>query len=160
MFYDVYDSPYCPIVLVGDDNGLRHLHLDTGQGKRVFRLSGCWVQNHTFFQDIKKQLREYFEGRRKVFDVRLNPEGTDFQKRVWNELCRIPYGTTRSYGQVAAALENAKAARAVGMANSKNPIPLIVPCHRVVGSGGKLVGFAHGLEIKSKLLELEGITHG
>ena len=101
------------------------------------------------------ELREYFDGKRREFDLPLAPEGTDFQKRVWEELCKIPYGETRSYGEIAAALGNTRAARAVGLANNKNPIPIIVPCHRVIGADGALVGYAGGVEAKDFLLKLE-----
>lgn len=89
-----------------------------------------------------QELSEYFAGNRKEFDIPLNPKGTDFQKSVWNALCTIPYGKTMSYGQVAAQIGNPKASRAVGMANNKNPIPILIPCHRVIGANGKLVGYA------------------
>lgn len=102
-----------------------------------------------------EQLDEYFTGKRKEFDLPLAAEGTLFQKRVWNALCTIPYGETRSYKDIAIQIGNAKACRAVGMANHNNPIGIIVPCHRVVGADGKLVGYAGGLDRKQFLLELE-----
>lgn len=101
------------------------------------------------------QVREYLDGKRKFFDLPIQLKGTDFQLKVWETLCKIPYGETRSYKQIAENIGNPKAVRAVGMANNKNPIALIVPCHRVIGSNGKLVGYAGGLEIKEILLELE-----
>lgn len=103
----------------------------------------------------KKQLEEYFSGKRQVFDLPLAPKGTAFQKRVWKALSDIPYGETRAYGEIAAAIGNPKAARAVGMANHKNPVGILIPCHRVVGAKGDLVGYAAGTEIKKFLLELE-----
>ncbi len=103
----------------------------------------------------EKQLSEYFAGQRTCFDLPLFVEGTPFQKKVWAELQKIPYGETISYGELARRCGNAKACRAVGMANNKNKIAIIIPCHRVIGSNGKLVGYAGGLDIKSKLLELE-----
>ena len=103
----------------------------------------------------KMQLDEYFRGERKTFDLPLAPKGTDFQKKVWNALQEIPYGETRTYGEIAAAVGNPKAARAVGMANHKNPIGIIIPCHRVVGADGKLVGYAGGMDKKEWLLQLE-----
>lgn len=146
---------FCEVVLVGNENGLSHLHLQTGEGKRVFEISEDWIRNDLFFEKTVRQIEEYFRGRRIHFDLRLNPDGTDFQKSVWAELCRIPYGATCSYKDVAQKIGNPGASRAVGMANSRNPIPLIIPCHRVVGAGGSLTGFAHGLNIKRKLLDLE-----
>ncbi len=101
------------------------------------------------------QLREYFEGKRKTFDIPYEMHGTEFQKKVWRALCDIPYGETRSYKEIAIAVGNEKASRAVGMANNRNPIGIIVPCHRVIGASGKLVGYAGGLEMKQFLLELE-----
>jgi len=106
-------------------------------------------------KEAAKQLEEYFAGKRKTFDLPLSPKGTDFQRKVWDVLTRIPYSETLSYGDVAKKIGNPKACRAVGMANNKNPIPIIIPCHRVIGSSGKLVGYGGGLHIKEKLLELE-----
>ena len=103
----------------------------------------------------KNQLEEYFAGKRKTFDLPLVPKGTEFQQKVWKALTEIPYGETRTYGEIAAAVGNPKAARAVGMANNKNPIGIIIPCHRVVGANGKLVGYAGGMEKKEWLLSLE-----
>ena len=102
-----------------------------------------------------KQLEEYFDGRRKTFDLPLAPHGTEFQLKIWDALQTIAYGKTRSYGQIAEMTGNPKASRAVGMANNKNPIPIIIPCHRVIGHNGKLTGYAGGLELKQNLLELE-----
>ena len=101
------------------------------------------------------QLKEYLAGRRQVFELPLKPEGTAFQKKVWNALLTVPYGETRSYGDIAVQIENPKAFRAVGMANNRNPIPIVIPCHRIIGAGGSLVGHGGGLDIKVKLLELE-----
>lgn len=106
-------------------------------------------------QAAKRELLEYLEGRRREFDLPLKPEGTEFQKRVWKALLTIPYGETRSYGQIAAQIGNPKACRAVGMANHKNPLPIVIPCHRVIGSGGSLVGYGGGLDRKVWLLKLE-----
>ena len=103
----------------------------------------------------KKELEEYFEGKRKEFDLPLEQEGTEFQKKVWEALERIPYGETRTYKDVAKMVGNEKASRAIGMANNKNSIPIIIPCHRVIGSNGKLVGYALGLDMKKYLLDLE-----
>ncbi len=107
------------------------------------------------FEKIERELLEYLQGKRKIFTLKISIEGTEFQKKVWRELLRIPYGQKKSYGEIAKAIENPRGARAVGMACNKNKIPIIIPCHRVVGSNQKLVGFAGGLEIKSILLNLE-----
>ena len=106
-------------------------------------------------QKAAEQLREYFEGRRKVFDLPLAPVGTEFQMRCWDALLEVPYGETRSYGDIARAAGSPKGFRAVGMANNRNPIAMIIPCHRIIGSDGKLVGYGGGLDIKVFLLELE-----
>lgn len=103
----------------------------------------------------KQELDEFFEGKRKTFDLPLAPEGTAFQKKVWDALREIPYGETRTYKDIAIAVDSPKGFRAVGMANNKNPIAIIVPCHRVIGSNGKLVGYAAGMETKTFLLALE-----
>lgn len=106
-------------------------------------------------QTAETQLMEYFQGRRKKFSLPLEPQGTEFQKKVWEALCRIPYGQTKSYGEIAAWIGNPKACRAVGGANNKNPIMIFIPCHRVIGADGALVGFGGGLEAKRYLLDLE-----
>lgn len=116
------------------------------------------VQKDTpLLKETEKQLLEYLEGKRKTFTVPLNPKGTKFMKEVWTALQEIPYGEVRTYGQIAKKIGKPKAARAVGMANHKNPIPIIIPCHRVIGSNGKLVGYALGMKKKEFLLTLEGI---
>lgn len=108
-----------------------------------------------FNKKVKTQLNEYFSGKRKVFDLKLNPQGTDFQKRVWLELSKIPYGEVKSYSQIAQQIQNPNAVRAVGSACNKNPIMIIIPCHRVISKNGNLGGFAYGNLIKQKLLNLE-----
>ena len=116
----------------------------------------CFIEKDTnLLLEAKKQLEEYFKGKRREFDLPIKQEGTDFQKKVWKALCEIPYGETRTYKEVAKMVGNEKASRAVGMANNKNNIPIIVPCHRVIGSNGKLVGYALGLDVKKYLLDLE-----
>lgn len=110
---------------------------------------------NAILNQAETQLREYFEGRRKVFDLPLAPSGTDFQLRVWAELRKIPYGETRTYGDIASALGKPKASRAVGGANNKNPLSILIPCHRVIGRDGSLIGYASGLDIKEKLLKME-----
>lgn len=155
MYYTRFDSPLCEIILVGDGDGLANLHLNTGEGKRNFEIPEDWALNPDFFEDTVKQIKEYIYGKRIRFNVKLNLRGTDFQRTVWHKLCEIPYGELRTYKDVAEAIGNQKAARAVGMANSKNPVPLIIPCHRVIGSNGKLTGFAHGLSIKETMINLE-----
>ena len=114
------------------------------------------VKETKLIKEAITQLNEYFSGVRVEFNLPLDPEGTEFQNKVWNELSKIPYGETRGYKEIAEKIGNPKAARAVGMANNKNPIPIVVPCHRVIGKHNKLVGYAGGLEMKEKLLKIEG----
>ena len=113
----------------------------------------CAVSDNAF-----KQINEYFEGKRKTFDFLIKAEGTDFQKKVWRALCAIPYGETRTYKEIAQAVGSPKACRAVGMANNRNPISFAVPCHRVIGADGSLVGYGGGLDLKQKLLEMERLN--
>jgi len=155
MYYTKFETRFCEIILAGNKEGLSHLHLNTGEGKRRFEISGKWVFNHDFFTDTINQINEYFNGKRTKFNVTVNPRGTVFQKRVWLELSKIAHGELCTYKDIAKAIGNENAARAVGMANSKNPIPLIVPCHRVIGANGKLTGFAHGVAIKEELIQFE-----
>lgn len=155
MYVTQFHTRFCDIILAGNEHGLSHLHLNTGEGSRQFEVLPTWKRNHRFFQETITQLLEYLDGTRQQFHVAINPQGTVFQKQVWEELCRIPYGMLKSYGEIASALGNEKAARAVGNASSKNPIPLIIPCHRVVGANGRLTGFAHGISIKKQLIGLE-----
>ena len=115
------------------------------------------VQETPLIKEAYRQLNEYLQGNRKTFDLPLRMKGTDFQVNVWKALCDIPYGETRSYKQIAEAIGNPKAVRAVGMANNKNPLLVVVPCHRVIGANGKLVGYAAGIEKKEFLLKLEKV---
>lgn len=117
-------------------------------------------EDDPYFFGVVKQLKEYFNGERKSFNIPLELKGTEFQKRVWNELIKIPYGDAASYKEIAEKIGSKKSYRAVGNANGKNPIPIIIPCHRVIISNGKLGGYTGGLEIKIKLLELEGYLSG
>ena len=115
------------------------------------------VEETDLIKECYRQLEEYFAGNRVQFNIPLDFEGTEFQKKVWFQLLKIPYGETRSYKEVAISIGNEKACRAIGMANNKNPIPIIIPCHRVIGSNGKLIGYAGGLNVKEKLLNIEQI---
>lgn len=161
MYYDKFTISYtsptggqeCHIILVGDDAGITQLMIDNGT--KPIHLSADWLHSSTHFNEAKQQLREYFTNKRKVFELKLNPLGTVFQRHAWQQLIKIPYGETRRYKDIAAGLGNPNASRAVGMANNKNPIPIIIPCHRVIGANNKLVGYAYGLELKQQLLALE-----
>ncbi len=119
------------------------------------KISDAKVSHTPVLQEAKTQLEEYFALQRKKFDLPLNPGGTDFQKKVWNELLKIPYGKTATYGEIAGKIGNKNACRAVGGANNKNPIPIFIPCHRVIGKSGCLTGYALGLDVKENLLKLE-----
>lgn len=120
-------------------------------------LGDAQQQETPLLLEAKRQLEEYFAGLRASFSLPLNPQGTEFQKKVWQQLEAIPYGETRTYGQIAAAIGQPKASRAVGGANHNNPIAIMIPCHRVIGANGKMVGYGGGLDIKEKLLRLEGV---
>jgi methylated-DNA-[protein]-cysteine S-methyltransferase len=146
---------FCEMVLVGDEQGLTNIYLNTEHINGKIEISDKWILNNDFFVDIINELNEYISGERKVFSVKLNLEGTEFQKKVWNELIKIPYGKLYTYKQIATLVGNENASRAVGTANNKNPIPIIIPCHRVIGSNGKLVGYAGGLKLKEQLINHE-----
>lgn len=141
------------------DFGIIEIHATTKAVTNVKFVSSDADLSNSQTNEISEQaiaqIREYFAGNRTNFDIPLAPEGTDFQQQVWNALRNIPYGETRTYKQIAQAIGNPKAVRAVGMANNKNPIAILIPCHRVIGSNGKLVGYAGGLDIKKQLLNLE-----
>ena len=145
-----YDSPVGKI-LIGDDDGAICLLLFE-HSPLPFEYE---IKESSLTKKAKKQLDEYFSGKRKLFDLPLNLRGTDFQRSVWSKLTEIPYGETRSYGDIAKAIDNPLASRAVGMANNKNPISIIVPCHRVIGANGSLTGYGGGLDAKTYLLKLE-----
>lgn len=155
MYYTKFNTRLCEIILAGNEKGLACLHLNTGEGSRRFNVPEEWELNPDFFKQAQDQVLEYLDGKRQVFSVPINPQGTEFQKKVWETLRTIPYGQVSSYGDIARAIGNSKAARAVGAANGRNPIPLIIPCHRVVGADGSLTGFAHGLAMKEQLIDLE-----
>lgn len=149
--YAYLDSPIGRLLLVADDRGLREINFPKGERAP----DPAWQENANALREPMRQLHEYFAGKREDFDLPLAPRGTPFQQTVWKELCRIPYGQTISYGDLARRIGNPNASRAVGLANGSNPIPIIIPCHRVIGSNGKLTGYGGGLQIKEKLLALE-----
>ena len=139
--------------------GLRHVSFGKSHFSAPVTAPGeDWELNDKRLKEAVRQLKAYFSGKLKVFDLPLAAEGTDFQRRVWKALCQVSYGTTASYGEIAKAVGNPAAARAIGMANGRNPIAIIVPCHRIIGSSGKLVGYGGGLHHKQTLLKLEGVT--
>ncbi|WP_292389293.1 methylated-DNA--[protein]-cysteine S-methyltransferase [Methanosarcina sp. UBA5] len=153
MYYDIIKSPIGSILLAGNEKGLKHLIFL--KGKKKIEIPVGWIEDKEFFREAARQLEAYFSGKLQSFDLKLAPEGTEFQKSVWKALCEIPYGETRTYKEIAVSIRKPKAYRAVGLANNRNPIAIIIPCHRVIGSDGKLTGYASGLDIKEFLLRLE-----
>ncbi|WUG76630.1 methylated-DNA--[protein]-cysteine S-methyltransferase [Streptomyces sp. NBC_00457] len=148
------DSPYGPLTLVADDGVLCGLYMTEQRHRPPEESFG--PREDTLFSEAEDQLEAFFAGELKEFTLELRLHGPPFQRTVWDQLRKIPYGETRSYGDLADALGNPGASRAVGLANGKNPIGIIVPCHRVVGAGGSLTGYGGGLERKRRLLEFEG----
>jgi methylated-DNA-[protein]-cysteine S-methyltransferase len=149
-------SPIGPLTLVATDEGLAAILWKNDRPGRVrLHIEAVDVQ-HPVLVETARQLEEYFAGARKKFALKLDLAGTPFQRKVWNALLTIPFGETRSYGQIAKQIGSPDAVRAVGAANGRNPVAIIAPCHRVIGSTGKLTGFAGGLDVKAQLLTLEG----
>lgn len=146
-----YESPVGMICMEEQDGAVTGVYID----------KECTAEDRSrdvetpVLKEVRRQLSEYFLKQRKEFDLPLAPQGTEFQKKVWEALCTIPYGETRSYGEIARQIGNSKASRAVGGANNKNHIMIVIPCHRVIGANGALVGFGGGLDVKEFLLELE-----
>jgi methylated-DNA-[protein]-cysteine S-methyltransferase len=153
VFYTIFESPVGPLLLAGDADALRLVSFESS--KHAAPSQADWKQDKAPFAEVIRQLQAYFRGELREFDVPLALQGTKFQRRVWNALREIPYGETISYLQLAERIGNPRAVRAVGLANGSNPIPIIVPCHRVIGSDGSLTGFGGGISTKKKLLELE-----
>lgn len=154
--YKTMPSPIGELMLVASDAGLAAVLWENDDPARV--PLGPLVEDagHPLLAEVERQLAEYFTGERRIFDLPLDFRGTDFQRSVWAQLLAIPFGETRSYGEIARALGQPTASRAVGAANGRNPISIIAPCHRVIGSTGKLTGFAGGIAAKQHLLGLEG----
>ena len=153
VYCTTFESPVGPLLLAGDSIALRQLSFRSS--KRSATPQADWKLDKKPFAEVVRQLQAYFGGELKQFHLPLVMEGTEFQLRVWNALRTIPYGETISYTQLAGRIGNPKAVRAVGLANGSNPIPIIVPCHRVIGSDGRLTGFGGGLSTKKMLLKLE-----
>ena len=156
IFYQLHDSPTGELLLLSSGEALTALHMTAG--KYVPAMNEDWVRDELpIFVQTKRELDAYFLGTLRAFTIPLAPHGTDFQKRAWIALTKIPYGETRSYGQQAQIVGQPSAVRAIGAANGKNPIGIIIPCHRVIGANGALTGYAGGLHNKEFLLKLEGI---
>lgn len=159
-FYKEIPSPVGRLKIIAGEKGLAAILWEDDKPARIRIRTYTENNEHPVLLQTEKELNEYFEGKRTSFTLLLDPVGTDFQKQVWNALSGIPYGETRTYMQIAVQLGNPKAVRAVGAANGRNPISIIVPCHRVIGSSGDLTGFAGGLANKATLLSIEGIKNG
>ena len=153
MRYDVVESPIGDLLAVGDGRALHRLHMLSGRGRVVVQPG--WTRDTASLAGVRAQLAEYFAGERTRFDLPLVLRGSPFQVRVWQALLEIPYGRTATYGEIARHVGRPSGARAVGLANGRNPIAVVVPCHRVVGADGSLTGYGGGLERKRRLLELE-----
>lgn len=154
MNYTYLETPIGTLLIAGDDEAVRRIEFPKN-GKPARSEAGWRESSRGPIAEAVRQLREYFAGKREQFDLPLLPEGTEFQRGVWRRLQEIPYGETISYGELAKRVGNPKASRAVGAANGQNPIPIVIPCHRVIGANGKLTGFGGGLPIKEALLTLE-----
>jgi methylated-DNA-[protein]-cysteine S-methyltransferase len=153
MYYCYFDTPIGELLLAGEDDALAMIGFPKGSMRRDPEPD--WIYNEKPLANARQQLEEYFAGSRKDFDLPLRLDGTEFQVKVLKALQKIPYGETVSYGEIAKRIGKPKAMRAVGAANGRNPIPIVVPCHRVIGSGGDLTGFGGGLDTKEALLRLE-----
>ncbi len=154
MYYTYFQSPFCKLLIAGEDGALKQVDFLTSEEHSVSILPD-WRPDDGPLKDAIRQLEAYFSGELKQFSLKIAFKGTPFQCRVWNALQKTAYGETVSYGELARLIGNPKACRAVGAANARNPLPLIIPCHRVIGSNGKLVGFGGGLQLKQALLDHE-----
>lgn len=154
--FKLMNSPVGTLRLVASDKGLAGVWFERSRPERVRPRGDVESARHPVLVEAERQLREYFAGRRRAFDLTLDFVGTPFQRSVWNALLTIPFGQTRSYGQIAKQVGRPSASRAVGAANGRNPVSIVAPCHRVVGSTGALTGFGGGLDVKERLLRLEG----
>jgi len=153
MYYCYLETPIGDLLLAGDEDALYLIGFPEGSMRR--EPEDDWIFSEKPFADAREQLAAYFAGDRKTFDLNLKPGGTEFQMQVLDELQKIPYGTTTSYGDIAKRIGRPKAVRAVGAANGRNPIPIVIPCHRVIGSSGDMTGFGGGIPTKEALLRLE-----
>ncbi|MEO7478683.1 MAG: methylated-DNA--[protein]-cysteine S-methyltransferase [Lysobacteraceae bacterium] len=154
MWFDAFDTKIGKLTIAADESGLRYVLFP--QNKHDAPERETWTRDAAKLRNAREQLLEYVDGKRTAFDLPLAPQGTEFQIKVWNALTKIPYGATWSYRDLALSVDSPKAMRAVGAANGRNPLPLVLPCHRVIGANGSLTGFGGGLPLKQWLLELEG----
>ncbi|MCF3932608.1 methylated-DNA--[protein]-cysteine S-methyltransferase [Acuticoccus sp. M5D2P5] len=158
LAYTYFESPIGALLLAGETDALQVLGFPSGS--RAMEPAPTWIRDDRVFRDVRDQLAAYFTGELRAFDIAIDPRGTPFQQHVWHLLATIPYGETRSYGDLALTLGASGASRAVGAANGANPLPIILPCHRVIGSTGKLTGFGGGIATKRYLLDLEARVAG
>ena len=149
-------TPVGRILVAGDDAGLKFVQFREDDSLEQL-IQDDWEQNERALKNAVQQIHGYFAGKLTSFDLPLAPEGTAFQKKVWKALCKVKFGATASYGEIAKAIGNPAACRAVGLANGRNPIAIVIPCHRIIGTNGKLVGYGGGLDRKKTLLALEGL---
>ena len=155
MWFDTFKTPIGRLVVAADDSGIRHVLFEKNRYDVADRPA--WKRDAAAVREARRQLLAYFAGERREFDLPLAPAGTPFQLKVWKALTEIPFGSTWSYKDLALRIGDPKAVRAVGAANGRNPLPIVVPCHRVIGSDGRMVGFGGGLPVKQFLLVHEGI---
>ena len=155
--YDTFKTPVGRLTVAGDDDGLRYVLFENSKYGAADRDE--WTRDAGALREARRQLLQYFAGERRQFELPLRPAGTPFQLTVWRALEEIPFGATSTYGELARRIGAPRAVRAVGAANGRNPLPIVVPCHRVIGSDGRLTGFGGGLPVKQFLLVHEGIGH-
>ena len=160
LFFKEMSSPIGRLKLVASDVAVVAVIMETESADRVYLAAPELAGDHPLLLATETQLNEYFAGRRKVFELPFKPEGTEFQNKVWRALSEIPFGETRSYGELARAIAQPKASRAVGAANGRNPLGIIITCHRVIGADGTLTGYGGGLPTKEKLLQHERAVQG
>jgi len=155
LYYDILSSPLGDLLILAKEHALREIIFQAGN--QTHQIDEDWIRGSEVIELAKRELRAYFDGNLKNFTVNVNPQGTPFQRQIWKEVMAIPYGKICSYQDIAKGIDHTSACRAVGRANSQNPIPIIIPCHRVIGKNGKLTGYSGGLDRKYKLLKLEDI---
>jgi len=155
IYYDILPSPIGDLLLIAQEFALKKIIFQ--QKNQTHKIKSEWIQGSELLEQTKIELKAYFNGQLKEFTIKVNPDGTPFQIQIWKEVKAIPYGQVCSYQDVANNIDHSSACRAVGRANAQNPIPIIIPCHRVIGKSGKLTGYAGGLDRKQSLLNLEGI---
>lgn len=153
MFYTIFETVFCNIAILGNEKELKRIILL--KDSESFLLENKFTQDDSLFCETKKQILEYLSGKRKQFDLKIAPTGSNFEKTVWQAILEIPYGKTASYLDIAKKINKPKACRTVGNANNKNPLPIIIPCHRIILNNGEIGGYGYGIEMKRRLLDIE-----